>query len=386
MKLELLKLFKSLVMFICLLGLHPGGWATGMVGHPCVVAFDLGSSGIRVGATHSDLIVESRFDYFGAYMKSGSMDGSLSQLVDSLKTLLDKTESNSECRRLAGGFSVWRMSLAKEPDRLKAMLKSIHDTTGVAIFVITQSREGRYAFEAAKAKLGSKLDTTHILDLGGGSFQVSDSSGGVGLQLGQKSVYQLLCQQLKMIRSSAPESDCSLDALSTSELESLRQYMREHLKIQLPDLVCALPHCVKSLTAISRPVTKGVYPMLGKLGMVSRPGVMLQSELSAAINSIAPLSLSGLTSKLDLHGNFSQFLISDSIFLEAVTKQFELSEIKVAEVEVNNVYGLSRDITLQSLSSRFDCYLFQISSSQSTDFEAMEHTCRKEELERKPLP
>lgn len=378
--------FKTLLCpLVLLLASCASGGQVNEQDRPCVVAFDMGSSGVRAGENLSDKQAEQRFDYFTLFANTGSLNASEAQLTDSFKNLPVRAKLNSSCKRIGGGFSVWRMAQSGEPDQLNAMLQRLYENTGVAVFVIPQHREGHYAFQAAKAKLGDLLDSSHILDIGGGSFQVAGADTGFGLQLGQKSIYQVLCKRLRAIRNSLEGNECQLEVLSIFERDTLRQYMQQYLQAHLVSSNCKKSQCPQSLTAISKPVTKGVYPLLTKLEVSEATGVISFKDLNLAVNTVSTMKLSDLSLRLGTHSEFNKYLISDLIFLEALSRWLNLEKFKVAEVDVNNVYGLTRDPVLLSLSDQFPCYLSGISRYPTKSLEELDKNCKKIELERNSL-
>jgi hypothetical protein len=104
---------------------------------------------------------------------------------------------------LGGGFSAWRLAWRQDGARLSQHLETLREQTGVAVLVIPAAVEGRYGHDSAKQALGPRLQTTHILDIGGGSMQVASHERSFGIELGQKSWTHQLCQTLGRDTSTA---------------------------------------------------------------------------------------------------------------------------------------------------------------------------------------
>ena len=150
---------------------------------------------------------------------------------------------------------------------------------GVAILVVPQLTEGAYGYFGARQLLGDALTSTHILDIGGGSLQVAGEKTTFGEALGQKVWHRHLCQEIRNCET----VPCTLQPMTGDELAIARQLVAEKLK----GVATALPERV-SMTAISRPVSRGVLPAIDKLagGNGSRKSFQ-RGELSAAIERLA---------------------------------------------------------------------------------------------------
>jgi hypothetical protein len=97
-----------------------------------------------------------------------------------------------------------------------------------------------------------------------------------------------------------------------------------------------------TLTAISRPVTRGIRSALRGMGMAQGDAISLQ-ELSAAIDSLSTLPLADLVVLTQLPANFAPYLVSDMLLVEGVLRAMGLTSLSLAEAAINNLPALLRD-------------------------------------------
>jgi exopolyphosphatase/pppGpp-phosphohydrolase len=216
----------------------------------------------------------------------------------------------------------------------------------VAVLVIPAAVEGRYGHDSAKQALGQRLQTSHILDIGGGSMQVAGHERSFGIELGQKSWAHLLCQTLGRGSGAA----CQLLPLQTLELQQARDLASQRLQ--------ALPAEVGpgTLTAISRPVTRGIRSALRSLGVAQGESISAQ-ELGTAIDRLSTMALAEVVQLTGLTVNFAPFLVSDMLLVEAVMRAMNLSSLALAETAINNLPALLRDERAFAWSQRHPCYV-----------------------------
>jgi exopolyphosphatase/pppGpp-phosphohydrolase len=158
-------------------------------------------------------------------------------------------------------------------------------TWGVAVLVIPAAVEGRYGHDSAKQALGPRLQTSHILDIGGGSMQVASHERSFGIELGQKSWAHQLCQTLGRDTSAA----CQLLPFHRLELQQARDLASQELRALSAEVGPG------TLTAISRPVTRGIRSALRSLGMAQGESISAQ-ELSTAIDRLSTMALAEVVS------------------------------------------------------------------------------------------
>jgi hypothetical protein len=339
----------------------------------CRIAFDVGSSGIRAGSDASPATARVDIDYLGDLWADGRIDSTLGDTARALQELPRQADFPGDCARIAGGFSAWRMALEKASgEELAATLSEIHRRSGVAILVIPQGVEGRYGYVAAERGLDGRLHSSHILDIGGGSLQVAGRAGAWGRPLGQKAWNRLLCDELR------PGADCALPVLGGEELERARRLAGERLQ----DLAGTLSGPV-TLTAISRPVSRGLYPALKRLaadgGMPADavdPRGFTLAAAQAAIARLAPLAADERSARSGVAPPFSAYLVSDLILVEGILKATGASRLEVAEVDITNVPGLLEDDRAFAWACRYGCYLEQLRHRGEAAYDADPAECR----------
>ena len=216
----------------------------------------------------------------------------------------------------------------------------------MVVLVIPAAVEGRYGHDSAKQTLGPLLQTSHILDIGGGSMQVAGHDRSFGIELGQKSWSNQLCQTLGRDTTAA----CQLLPLRAQELQQARDLAAQQLQ--------TLPAEVGpgTLTAISRPVTRGIRSALRSLGLAQGESISVQ-ELGTAIERLSPMVLTDVVQLTGQTANFAPYLVSDMLLVEAVMRAMKLSTLALAETSINNLPGLLRDQRAYAWSQRHPCYV-----------------------------
>ena len=118
----------------------------------CMVGFDIGSSGIRVGATQDDRDGRVSIDYLGDLWAHGAIVAT----NDATVAALGKLGAGTPCREVAGAYSAWRLAVQTQgADHVADTLARLHRQSGVAIFVIPQAVEGAYGYYGARRLLGA---------------------------------------------------------------------------------------------------------------------------------------------------------------------------------------------------------------------------------------
>jgi hypothetical protein len=201
-------------------------WLSAAADSPCLVAYDLGSSGIRAGASNSGNTVRVELDALRLLAGRHPVEDAVAPTAAALGELRSKGGFDPACRQLGGGFSAWRLALERNAATLAAALARIHAASGVPIVVIPQAQEGAYGYLGAQRILGDRLLTTHVLDIGGGSLQVAGKDSSFGDTLGQKLWQAELCRALG--RSGLPR--CALQPLGRDELAAARALLAERLQ------------------------------------------------------------------------------------------------------------------------------------------------------------
>lgn len=328
--------------------------AVATAGEPCRVAFDMGSSGIRAGQSGRPEVLRADIDYLAPLTAGRGLDETLPPTVAALRDLPAQGGFDQGCPRLGGGFSAWRMAAQEDRRKLAGNLEAIRNASGVAVLVIPQRQEGAYGYLGARRLLGQRLTTSHILDIGGGSLQIAGESHSFGALFGQKLWHRELC---KALRNSA-DLPCKLQPMSPAELDSARQLLRTRLQGIAHDL----PGGAR-MTAISRPVTRGVAPAVARLfnrpaGIDELSPVMLRATLELH----AGLGLDDMAEGLGIERKHAAYLISDLLLVEGLMQATGNHKLRIAELDLTNLPGLLADDRGYRWAASHDCYLQRLRS------------------------
>lgn len=323
----------------------------------CRVAFDMGSSGIRAGADVVKAAPRAEIDVLADVAADGRIDSTVDDTVAALRALPAEGGFPVACVRVGGGFSAWRLALRQGGGaRVADLLADIRARSGVALLVIPQEVEGRYGHVAARKALGPALRTRHVLDIGGGSLQVAAADAGRGVELGQKSWNELLCDWLR-----GRAGRCALEALDEPALRRARALAAQRLA------GLAALNADDGLTAISRPVTRGVHPALQALvrsghlapALVRDDGFDAAAP-SAALALLAPLDLARRQELSGLGRNFVSFLVSDLLLVEGILRATGAPRVASIEASITNLPGLLDDARAFAWAEHHDCYLARL--------------------------
>lgn len=345
----------------------------------CRIAFDVGSSGIRVGASNSTHTARRNIDYLSPLWAGRGLQEVIQPTSNALRQLPVQAGLEAHCQRVAGGFSAWRLAWEQSPAHTVAALEQIYADSGVALLVVPQAVEGSYGYSAAQQKLGPRLQTSHILDVGGGSLQIAGAQRSYGKALGQKFWHRLLCQHLRP-EATAP---CTLQPLTAPELAQARQL----LQTQLQDLPAALPTSM-SMTAISRPITQGVQQAVQRLQADAASGdstVLERRHLSAAIEQLAPATLSATVQQTGAAMPYAGYLLSDMLLTEGLLQASASQSLHLVEIKVANVPGILADDQAFSWATRYPCYLQRLQAQGPSAYFSDPHSCSAAPSPTKPL-
>jgi len=340
-------------------------------GDACRVAFDIGSSGIRAGASNSGAMPQAEVDYLAPLWAGTGLRDTVAPTIAALRELPQRGGFDAGCERIGVGFSAWRLALQQDAGELHAALARIHSESGVAVLVVSQGTEGAYAYAGAKRALGARFSTSHVLDIGGGSLQIAGASSSFGAALGQKLWQRLLCRRLR----ATDVAPCALQPLSGEELAAARAIAADSLQ----DVATALPAGV-SLTATSRPVTRGILPALQRLnGTVTSPRGLRRADIGAAIERIAALTVTETAELVASPAKHAAYLLSDLLLVEELMRVTGGEYLKVAEIELNNLAGLLADDRAYAWGRRYDCYLARLRRSGEQAYASNPATCTEAE-------
>jgi hypothetical protein len=319
---------------------------------PCRVAYDIGSSGVRAGASNSDRTTRAGIDYLAALRESGSLDASVEPTIAALAEPLSKGLFSAACARVGGGFSAWRLALRQDVGKLIPNLTRIRTAAGVAVIVVPQNVEGSYGYLGARRLLGKRLATSHVLDIGGGSLQVAGEQGSFGDAIGQKLWHQQVCAAL----GRAGALPCGLSPMTDEELARVRALLAG----RLANVGASLRGPV-TMTAISRPVTHGVAPAVERL--LDRPagqGTLSRADLGSAIGQLAGMTLEGTAARVGIAPDYAAYLLSDMLLVEGLMQATGAAAIQVAEVDLTNIPGLLADDRAYRWADNYGCYLLRL--------------------------
>jgi exopolyphosphatase/pppGpp-phosphohydrolase len=341
--------------------------AAAVAGDTCRVAFDIGSSGIRAGASNSKAMPQAEIDYLGPLLAGAGLREAVAPTIAALRELPRRAGFDAGCERIGVGFSAWRLALQRDADGLQAALSRIRTESGVAVLVVPQGTEGAYAYVGAKQALGAKFSTSHVLDIGGGSLQIAGESSSFGAPLGQKLWQRLLCGKLR----ATDATRCALQPLSGAELAAARAIAADSLQ----GIATALPAGV-SMTATSRPVTRGILPALKHLGL-ARTGAhsLRRADVGAAIERIAPLTVAETAALVARPADYAAYLLSDLLLVEELMRASGVEQLNVAEIGLNNLAGLLGDDRAFAWGQRYDCYLDRLRRNGEQAYASDPATC-----------
>lgn len=318
-------------------------------GQQCRIAFDMGSSGIRAGQSGRAEVMRANIDYLAPLAAGRGLAETIPPTIAALRDLPASAGFGDDCSRLGGGFSAWRMAAQADRQQLAGELESIRRASRVAVLVIPQRQEGAYGYLGARQLLGDRLSTSHILDIGGGSLQIAGQSHSFGALFGQKLWHRELCKALR----NTSQLPCTLQPMTTAELDRARTLLRSHL----PNIRRDLPQGA-TMTAISRPVTRGVAPAVARF--FNRPdnlGTITPTMLRATLELHAGLSLDEMAGQLGSQGPHAAYLISDMLLVEGLIQATGGHDLQIAETDLTNLPGLLADDRAYRWSERHDCYL-----------------------------
>ena len=336
-------------------------------GEACRVAFDFGSSGIRVGASNHPGTARVDIDYLAPQWAGRSLEELAAPTLAALRDLPVKAALPDDCAKVAGGFSAWRLAAGREAAGLADLLGRLQAASGVPVLVIPQAQEGAYAYYGARQKLGLRLTTSHVLDIGGGSLQVAGERSSYGALLGQKAWHRNLCQAL---RPGEP-LPCRLQPLLPEELSRARQLA----DAALGEVRRALPGPV-TMTAISRPVSRGVLPAVDRLRPGEITGAQLpQRSLARAIVQMAVATREESAAQSGLKSSHLPYLLSDMLLVEGLLRATDGASLTVLEAELSNLPGLLADDRAYAWGKRYACYLDRLRRQGEAAYASDPATC-----------
>jgi hypothetical protein len=346
--------------------------AAACAGERCRITFDIGSSGIRAGASNSSVTTRTDIDYLGPLLAGRGLEETVAGTIAALRELPKQGGFSADCARVGGGFSAWRIALGQDTDKLAGILASIETASGVAVLVPPQNVEGRYGYFAAHQLLGGSLRTSHVLDIGGGSMQISGERSSYGDELGQKIWHRALCDKIRATQTQT----CTLQPMSDAELATARSLLAEKLQ----GIGAALPQPV-TMTAISPPVTRGVLPALERLsGKGPAHNTVQRSALSAAIEKTAGLTLEETGKLFAIQEKYAAYLLSDMLLVEGLLQATGGEDLEVSEIDLTNLPGLLADDRAFAWRGHYGCYLQRLRQLGLAAYASDPESCGNEEF------
>jgi len=337
-----------------------------LAGDACRIAYDMGSSGIRAGASTSTDTAQIDIDFLGPLWAGHGLDEVVEPTIAALRDLPRQAGLDPACVAVGGGFSAWRLAAQQDAPRLATQLARISAASGVSVLVVPQVIEGRYGYLAARQVLGHHLTTSHILDIGGGSMQIAGEHTTFGDTLGQKAWHRELCLGLGFA-----DPACVLQPLSKDQLAAGRALLARRLH----DVPAALPVPLE-MTAISRPVSRGVVVAVEKLlqESVGEAGLSL-AQIIAATEWLAQLSPAESAARLGIPDKYRGYVLSDLLLVEGLLRSTGGTVLKVAEADLTNLPGLLRDERAYEWSQHYGCYLQRLGERGLAAYASDPQTC-----------
>lgn len=350
----------------------------------CRIGFDVGSSGVRVGAANSAAQARTSIDYLADVWADNRIDTSVEPTIRAFATLPAEAGLPDGCDSVAGGYSAWRLAMERgNPAEVAEALRLIHARTGVALYVIPQDVEGTYGFYAARQALGDRLRDPYILDIGGGSMQIASIHTGWGAALGQKAWRKTYCHDGKgsdvaacVLNPVGPEAMALASKLLAREVASARAALGP----------------LEQATAVSAPLVKTMHPVIRYLagqGRIPVDGVGETSftigALEATIRVLMDKDDDALLRYLDncpeLAGraictpSFLPTLVSDMLMAHAFMAGLGIRRLELAEASITNVPGLLADTRAWGWRDRYECYLSRLADQGVRAFKSAPATC-----------
>jgi hypothetical protein len=132
-----------------------------------------------------------------------------------------------------------------------------------------------------------------------------------------------------------------------------------------------------TMTAISRPVSRGVQPAVQRLmGRPSERQSPLQlPEVTAAIDQLAPLDLPGTATRTQAAASHVAFLFSDLILVEGLIGQAKDKTLRVAEADLDNLPGLLADERAFVWHGHYECYLQRLMTMGIAAYSSPPESC-----------
>ena len=125
------------------------------------------------------------------------------------------------------------------------------------------------------------------------------------------------------------------------------------------------------MTAISRPVSRGVLPAVNRLIPRDRDRHrLLADDLGQAIDLIAPRSVDATVQAVDSKPAYVNYLLSDMLLVEGLLAATRSRELTVAEIDLTNLPGQLADDKAYQWAGRHACYRARLASAGVAAFDS----------------
>ena len=88
----------------------------------CRIAFDIGSSGVRAGASNNPGVAHVDIDYLAPLWAGRGLEETFNPTAIALKNLPLGARFSSRCDRVAAGFSAWRLAWQQSASETAALM------------------------------------------------------------------------------------------------------------------------------------------------------------------------------------------------------------------------------------------------------------------------
>jgi exopolyphosphatase/guanosine-5'-triphosphate,3'-diphosphate pyrophosphatase len=237
-----------------------------------------------------------------------------------------------EFRRSMDGLGVERVrmvatSAVRDAENGAVFTEAAREAVGAAPEVLTGLEEGKLAYRGASADLATFAGDTLVVDIGGGSTEITLGRGGtvssVSLQLG--------CVRLteRFLTSDPPTSDQMVatriaiaDALTWGE-----QQMPELLALKTPRRLVGLAGTVSTLASLKLGLAEYDVDML-------HHATLSLKEVVDRCDMLATLSTAERTGLVGMVPGRADVILGGALVLEVVAARYQCPEVIVSEKDI----------------------------------------------------
>ena len=218
-------------------------------------------------------------------------------------------------------------SAVRDAENGAAFTEAAREAVGTAPEVLTGLEEGKLAYRGASADLATFAGDTLVVDIGGGSTEITLGRGGtvssVSLQLG--------CVRLteRFLTSDPPTSDQTVatriaiaDALTWGE-----QQMPELLALKAPRRLVGLAGTVSTLASLKLGLAEYDVDML-------HHATLSLAEVVDLCDMLATLSAAERTGLVGMVPGRADVILGGALVLEVVAARYQCPEVIVSEKDI----------------------------------------------------